>query len=253
MVNTPVWQAPSAGFAGNAGHVNQFLGSHAARVVYNGGTVTTQQATGSANYVSSQGTFMSQTFTVPGGQTAIGSINLQINAVGGSPTLPLIPQLTVGLYASSSGLPTGSAIVSATLQSTYIYSAPFWVNVALPLSPVTSGSIYAIVLSSAGTASHYYAVQRSNQTSGAATSPDGVTWTPQAYGFMYQVLDQSGSASGPVQTIYEDNGARVVQFFYNTNGTISKVVETTLSQSSSAPLISTRNLSYVTGLLTGAS
>lgn len=252
MVSIPVLQAATTGFRGTAGHVNQFFGAHQSRFMYKG-SVTTQQATGAASYVSTQNTYLAQLFTVPGGQTTIGSVNVQINAVGGSPTLTLIPPLTVGLFATVGSVPTGSALVSVTLPSTYVYSSPFWVSIPVQLFGVTTGSVYAIVVTAAGTATHYYAMQQSNQTSGAATSPDGVTWTAQTYGFMYQVLDQSSAGNGQVLTIYEDNGARVTQFTYNTNGTVASIVETTLSQSSSAPLTSTRTLSYTNGVLTGVS
>lgn len=248
MAVTPVWQTATSGQKSNAGHANQFLGTHQAAYIYQGG-LQSSQTTGTAVYSDSLTQWLSQTIATGVSQTAIGYVQLQLSAIGGSPTLPLIPPLTVGLYADSGGLPAGAAIASTTLSDSYIYSAPFWVSVPLAVSGLTPSTKYHLVTNLAGTTGHYYAWQRSNQTSGAATSTNGTTWTAQTYGLMYQVYSQA--ASGQLQLIYEDNGARWTAFSYNANGTISQVAEYTTGQTSTGYLQSQRTLTYSNGLVIG--
>lgn len=250
MVVTPTWQTATSGQKANAGHVNQFLGTHQASYLYQG-ALQAFQTTGTAVYSDSLTQWLSQTITTGIAQTTIGYVQLQLSAVGGSPTLPLISPLTVSLYADLSGLPTGAAIVSATLNDSYVYSSGFWVTAPLTVTGLTPSTKYHVVTNLVGTTGHYYVWQRSNQTSGAATSATGSGWSAQTYGLMYQVYDQS--TSGQLQLIYEDNGSRWTQFTYNTNGTIAQVTEYTAGQTVTGYLQSQRNLTYSNGLVTGVS
>jgi hypothetical protein len=245
---TPTWQAATAGQRGTAGHANQFLGVHRAQILYQG-TQKSSQTTGTAVYSDTLTQWLSQTITTTSGQTSIGYVQLQLAAVGGSPTLPLIPPLTVSLYADSGGAPTGSPLATTGVSCPYIYLAPFWVTIPLPVTGLAPLTTYHLVTTLVGTTGHFYVWQQSNQTSGAATSADGTAWATQAYGLMYRVYDQA--AGGQMRLIYEDDGARWVQLTYNANKTISQVTEYTAGQTATGYLNSQRNLTYSNGLVIG--
>lgn len=229
--------------------VDQFLPTHNTTFLYSGAQIITSQSTGSGLYQSTQNQWMAQTFTTGNAQTAIGSVNLQLSTVGGSPTLPLIPVLTVSIYADSSGQPLGPALASATISNNYVYTSPFWVSIPMPLT-VTPSTVYHIVTNLVGSTGHYYVWQQSNQTSGSATAPDGVTWSFQAYGLMYQILDQT--STGLVTAIAEDNGSKFTSISYTNLNQVSTVTEFVTAQASSY-IQSSGTLSYTNGLLTGVS
>lgn len=250
MTAIPAWLAATPGRQGLAGHVTQFLGTHASTLLYQG-TLATSQATGSGFFSDTQTQWLAQAITTGSAQTAIGYIQLQLSAVGGSPTSALIPPLTVSLYANNSGTPAGSPLASTTISCQAVYGAPFWVSIPLPVTGLTPSHTYQLVTTMVGTSSHYYAWQHSNQTSGAASSATGSSWTTQAYGLMYQVYDQS--QVGQLQLIYEDAGARWTQFTYGTNGSIAQVTEYTAGQTATGYQQTTSTLAYSGGLLTGVS
>lgn len=246
MTITPAWIAATPGTPGMAGQVNQFLTGHNATFLY-GGAVQSSQLTGSGTYVTTAGNWYAQQFTAT--TDNIGSVWLQINAVGGSPVNDLIDPFTVSVYADDgTGTPTGDPLASATVSSIYIYSAPTWVPFPLTLTGLTPGTVYLIVTQPAGNGTHYYAWQQSG--SGAYTCTDGVLWEPAGYGLAYQVLDQS--ATGPLSMIVEDAGARWTQLTYDGSGRIATVTEYTTAQGGSS-LLSSRTLAYSGGLLIGVS
>jgi hypothetical protein len=249
---TPTWQAATSGQKANAGHINQFLGQHKATFVYQG-QLRSSQTTGTGVYTDTLNQWMTQTITTASTQTSISYVQLQISTIGGSPTTPLINPLTVSLYTDAGGVPTGSALASVNVASTTVYSSPFWLTVPLAATGLTANGTYNLVVTRVGTAGHYYVMQQSNQATGAATSPDGVTWTLQPYGFIYQVFDTSSTSptGNKILQIYEDGGARVTQFAYNSNGTISQITEYVAAQTSSTALQQSRNFTYTNGFITG--
>lgn len=251
MAVTPVWKAATTGFGANAGFINQFLGTHSSSFLYSG-AVRSSRTTGTGVFTDTQTQWMSQQFTTASSQTSVAYVYVQVSTVGGSPTSQLINPLTVSLYADSGGLPTGSALVTATLASSTVYSSSFWVTVPLPVSGLTPSTVYHLVIPRVGTSGHYYVWQRSNQVAGAATSTDGSTWTSQTYGFMYQVYDQSTTGS-QVQYISDDSGARLISLTYNANGTLNTISEYTVAQGSGNVLLQNRTLAYTNGLVTGVS
>lgn len=250
----PTWLAATPGFVGQSGQVNQFLGSHNASFLTSG-TVRSGQTTGTAVYNSTQTQWTSQLFQTASTQTSVAYLLLQISTIGGSPTSQLISPLTVSVYADVGGVPGGPALASTSILSSAVYSSPFWLTVPLVLAGLTVNTEYHIVIPEVGTTGHYYVWQQSNQPGGAATSPDGVTWTNQTYGLLYQIEDLSGGglAGLPIQYIYEDGGARITQFLYNANGSINQIIEYTVAQGSGNAVMQTRTLSYTNGLLTGVS
>ena len=246
-MSAPAYLAATAGYRSLPGQVNQFLAAHGATWVY-AGAQRAAQTTGTGVYASTAGQYLAQQFTTAAGQSAIGQVWLQLSTVGGSPLTATIPPLTVALYASSAGAPTGSALASATLAEQYVYSAPFWLPVPLAATGLTASTVYQLVASPAGSGAAYYAWQHSNQASGASTSTNATTWSAQTYGLLFQVFDQS--PGGQVQFITEDGGARIVQFTYNTQALPSQIVEQTIAQDGSV-LYSTRALTYTGGALSG--
>lgn len=243
---TPTWLAASAGQTARPGQINQFLAAHTSQWIYAGNLIS-QQGTGAAVYQSTATQYLAQEFVTGSSQTTLGRLGLQISTVGGSPTVATITPLVVSLYASSLGLPTGSALATVVLAEPVVYSGPFWLSVPLFATGLTASTPYWVVVQLAGTGTAYYVWQESNQTSGAATSADGINWAPTAYGLMYQVYDTTGS--GPPLGMVDDGGARTVTFTY-TGTVLTGLTEYTQTQAGGT-LISTRTLTYSNGFLIG--
>lgn len=251
MLTTPPWLAATAGAAGNAGQVNQLLGAHTSTWFY-GGTLQASQATGAVTFQSSFGTYLAQSFTTGAAQTAIGSVQLQLNAVNGSLVSETIAPATLSLYLSSSGVPTGGALATASLDEITVAGSGYWVSFPIAATGLTASTLYELVLASGGTSGTYYAWRESNQVFGAATSPDGATWTTQAYGLTYRVYDQSAGGSTRVTYLSDDDGARWAALTYDAaTGRLTQIAEYAQAQGAGAVLTSTRTLTYTSGLLTG--
>jgi hypothetical protein len=251
MSTIPTWTGAQTKYGGDAGLVNQFLASHTALYQYSGQSIASQQATGTAVYIDTLNQWLSQTITTGTSQTDIGAVGLQLSTIGGSPTLPLIPALTVSLYADSAGVPTGPALASATVSGNYVYNSSFWVQIPLFVTGLTASTNYHLVTSITGTTGHYYVWQHSNQTAGCATAPDGVTWATQSFGLLYQVYSQD-NATGNVIMISDDGGALTTLFTYNSLNQISTVTQYVQLQDGTTSQ-SSGTLSYTNGLLTGVS
>lgn len=246
---TPAWLAATVGYRGNAGQVNQFLGTHTSQWVYTA-VLQTQEGTGSSVYQSLETGYLSQEIMTGATQTEIGSVTLQISTVGGSPITATINPLTVSLYASAGGLPTGSPLASTQVAEPYVYSQPFWVSVPLLATGLAPSTTYCLVVTGTGSSGSYYVWQESNQVAGAASSTDGVTWTAQPYGLMWQVYDAT-AASGQLLSMVDDDGARVTVFTY-TGNLLTGLTEYTIAQDGST-LVSTRTLTYSGSNLIGVS
>lgn len=246
---TAPWLAASAGYKPQPGQVNQFLGAHGSQWIYSGNTLQASETTGTGLYQSTASQYLAQSFVTGSAQTAIGLVNLQVSTVGGSPINSTITPLVVSLYASALGAPTGSALASVSLAEVAVYSGAFWLPVPLAASGLTVSTVYWLTVSPAGTGTAYYAWQQSNQTSGAAVSSNGTSWTGEAYGLMYEVYDQSGT-SWPPSYLIDDGGARTAAFTYNSAGQLATITEQVVAQSG-AVHYSQRTLTYSNGLLVG--
>ena len=234
---TPAWLAATPGYAGQAGQVNQFLGTHAVTCLYQGNTVAQQTTLGSGANNSSS-TYLAQSFN-SGSATAIGQVVLYLN-VTGTP-----PPVSVALFADSGG-PAGAPLASTPFPKEFTSGTAAAVSIPLPAA-VTPSTTYWLVLDTLGDGSDYFAWFKSNQTSGASTSPDGVTWTAQAYGFYFKVLDQSPVL--PLAATWEDSGARWTSYSY-TSGQLTGVQEFTAGQTAGGYTAGKRALTYSGGLLT---
>ncbi len=238
----PSWQAPTAGYPALAGQVNQFLGTHAVTYVYTGAEQASQSNAGSGG-VNSNSLWAAQSFGTTSAQTTAGYVILTAK-VTGSP-----PPLTVSLQASSAGAPSGTPLVSASLPKEFLTGTAAAVPVMLPVTGLTPSAVYWIVAAAAGDASDYFTLSKSNFGSGASTSPDGVTWTAQSYGLLYQVYD--GTPVPPLSGTWEDSGARWTSLGYSGSGDLATLGEYTAGQAAGGYAASFRTLSYSGSILTG--
>jgi hypothetical protein len=247
-VTTPTWQAASSGQLPKTAQVNQLLGPHQAQILYPS-LRKANQSTAGAGSVNTDGTYLAQSFTTASGQTQVGYVRLTISTTGG--LTGLLPPTTVSLYASSGTAPTGSALGTVHLTAEYVASSPAIVSIPLPVTGLTASTSYWLVMASAGDASHFFNWFKSNQVSGASTSPDGSTWTAQAYGLLYEVWDQTiaSSATQPIFT-WEDDGAAWTWLDYNGDGTLNIIAEYTTGQTSTTYTQSYRTLAYSNFTLT---
>jgi hypothetical protein len=242
---TPAWLGATAGYAAYAGQINQFLGAHEVSYLYQGAVQASSTAvTGSGSVSQSQ--WLAQKFTAGASQTVTGHLLLYAYLVTGSP-----PPWVISLQADSgSGAPSGTVLASTTLPKEMVPGAAGWVPVMLPLSGLTPSGAYWIVAAEAGDSGDYFAWMRTTAGSGASTSANGTTWTAQAYGFGYQVLDQSPVL--PLAGTWEDSGARWTSLGYDAGGQLTTVGEYTAGQSAAGYTASFRTLTWTGGLLTGA-
>lgn len=253
MVTAPTWQAPTTLQPPLAAQVNQLLGPHGLVVIYQG-TQTAAQTTNSGTTVSTNGTWLAQSFATSASQTSIGSVSLTLTTT--TTTGSLLSPTTVSIYANSGGAPTGSPLVSTTFTTEYsnkssLGTSTNFVGVPVPVSSVTPSTTYWIVVGSAGNASNSFVWHQSNQTSGASTSPDGVTWTAQTYGFTYTVMDLS--VSPPLKSTWEDGGARWTWFVYDGTQKLTHYHEYTVGQTTAGYLQSDRAITYGGTSITGVS
>jgi hypothetical protein len=238
MTGIPTWLGATSGQATQAGQVNQLLGAHAVTFIYQG-TQQAAQSTVGSGAVNSNSLWIAQSFTTGSGQTAAGRVVLTL-AVTSSPA-----PMTVGLYASSAGAPTGSALVLVSVPKEFLTGTAAALSIPLP-AIVTASTTYWIVATAVGDVSNYYSWSKSNQVSGASTSANGTTWTTQAYGLLFQVYDQT--ANSLLTHTFEDSGARWTGLSY-TGNQITTLREYTTAQASGY-IQSSRTLSYSGALLT---
>ncbi|NUP47562.1 MAG: hypothetical protein HOW97_09665 [Catenulispora sp.] len=245
MATAPTWQAAVAGQPPRAAHVDQLLGPHATTVLYLG-TQTDGQTTSAAGTVSTNGTWLAQQITTAAGQTAIGSVSLALTST--TTTGASLAPTTVSLYANAGGAPTGGPLISVTYTAEYAYQASSGgvsttrIRIPMPVSGLTPSTTYWLVAAAAGTAGNNYVWNKSNQVAGASTSPDGVTWTAQAYGLVYTVNDQT--AAGNIRTTWADGGARWAMYTYNASGLVTGYFEYTAGQTAAGYVQSSRTFTY---------
>lgn len=238
----PTWFAATPGQLPLAGQVNQFLVSHAAAFVQ-AGTRQAAQTTAGSGTVSSVSQWIAQSFTTSAAQTATGYVVVTASAAG--TPVPWV----VSIEASSSGTPSGAPLASTPVPYQFVPATAGAVTVILPVSGLSPSTTYWLVAAAAGDTGDFFAWSKSNASSGAATSVDGSSWSPQSYGMLYQVYDNS--LTPPLTGIWEDSGARWTSYGY-TSGRVSSVSEFTLGQTAAGYVASVRTLSYSGTQLTGA-
>lgn len=242
-MSTPVWQSPTTGQPTLAAHVNQFLTIHPSQLLY-AATRTSSQTTAGVGNVSTNNTWLAQSFTTGASQTAVGYVTLQLGASTSSGSL--LPPTTVSIYTNSAGAP-GTALVSTTVTAEFAFQGPLNLPIPVPVTGLSVSTQYWIVVKSSTVGTGNYSLNKSNQVSGASTSPNGTAWTAQAFGFLYQVFDQT--ASGTLTFNYSDSGARWVWYSYNTNGSFHNIAEFTAGQTTAGYLQSFRTAIYPSNIL----
>jgi hypothetical protein len=235
---TPAWLAATVGQPAKAGQCNQFLGAHSVTYLYQGGLHDSQTTPGSGG-VAANGIYMAQKFTTGSSQGAVGYAAATISTSGGAGTT-----MTLSVYASSGGAPTGSPLISVAASYDYVTFAPASVVFPLPIGGLSPSTAYFLVASPSGT---NFPWGKSNQVTGAYTSTNGTSWTAQAYGLLYQIYDQA--ATGPLTCTWEDAGARWT-WLQTTSGQITELSEFTTAQNSGY-LQSDRTLVYSGSTLIG--
>jgi hypothetical protein len=238
----PTWLAATTGYPGEAGQVNQFLAAHAVTYLYQG-ALTVSQATPGGTGAQSGTAWYAQSFTAPLGQTQSGYVEAYAFVTGSPPPWPLTLQTDNG-----SGAPSGTVLSQAALPKEFASGSYGWIPVPLPFTGLVAGTRYWIVAQEAGDSGDYFSWHQSNQSSGASSSPDGVTWTASSYGLMYQAFDQSPLL--PLAGTWEDSGARWTWLTY-TAGLLTGSQEYTAGQSANGYAVARRTLSYSGPLLTG--
>lgn len=233
MTGIPTWLGATTGQATQAGQANQFLGAHAVTYLY-AGTLRAQANTAGSGSYGSNAEWLAQSFTTASGQTKVGRVVLTL-ALTGSPS-----PATIGIYASSGGLPSGSALVSAVLPKEFVPGTATAVSVPVPCA-VTASTQYWIIMSAVGSAGNQYSWSVNNVGSGAAVSFDGTTYTAQTFGLMYQMYDQT--ATGNLTHVWEDAGARWTFAGYNSSNQMTKLQEYTAAQNSGY-IEASRTLTY---------
>jgi hypothetical protein len=251
VTEIPVYKAAVVGGPGNAGGVNQSLVPHSATAIFDSAVLTAGQSTGTGVYTTTEAQYLSQQFQTTATQTTISEVWVQVSVVGGSAITNVIDPLTVGIYADAGGEPIGSALASATVSETSVYSSGFWVVVPLPVTGLSSSTSYHVVVNAAGTSTSYYVWQNNNQTSGGSISPDFVAWTDQTFGFMYRVYDQTSTGGSLMTYLVEDSGARWTKYGYDGTNELTTIDEYTTDQTGNGSFTSSRTLSYTGGFLTG--
>lgn len=240
MTGIPIWLGATAGQATQAGQISQFLGAHAATYLY-AGTLHAQANTAGSGSSGSNGQWLAQSFTTASGQTQVGRVVLTL-ALAGSPA-----PTTIGIYASSGGLPTGSALASTPLPKEFVPGTATAISIPVPCT-VTALTQYWIIMSAAGSSGNQYSWSLNNVGSGAAISTNGTTYTSQAFGLMYQMFDQT--VTGNLTHIWEDAGARWTYAGYNSSNQITKLEEYTVGQASGY-IEANRTLTYSGSSLIG--
>ncbi len=232
---TPNWIGASTGSQPLAAQTNQFLGTHAITYVYTGTSFSTQSTTGSGG-TNSFATWLAQSFTTGGSTTSVGRARINLSFTG-SPT-----PMTLSLYANSAGAPTGAPLASTVVPSAYLTAGGATVSIPVPASGLAVSTTYWLVIPALGDASNYVTWTRNNQVSGASTSTNGTTWAAQAYGFIYNVFDQS--VIPPLAHTWEDAGVRWTAETINAANEMTKLQEYTVAQAANDYVYSSRTLTY---------
>lgn len=236
---TPNWQGASTGIRPQAAQINQFLGSHTVTIVY-AGTSFASQTTAGAGGTNSNGLYLAQSFNT-GGSSGMSRVVLTL-AVTGTPN-----PATVSIQSDNAGVPSGTVLGSTVLPPTFVAGSATAISIPV-FAAVAAATQYWIVINAVGDVSNFYAWSRSNQVSGASTSPNGSTWTAQGYGFLYNCFVWA-YVGAPVHS-YEDGGLRWATFATNASGALSNLSEYTTAQAANDYVTSIRAFTYTNGNLT---
>jgi len=245
---TPNWAAPGTGTGASAGHVTQFLATHAITYLYQGvsqvaGSIGT--ATGKPTAVSATEMWLDQPWTTAAGQTTVNRVEFSYGA-SSSPG-----NMTLSLQSDSSGAPSGTIIGSALIVPGGLYPSAFGVcSFPYIVTGLVAATKYHWVWSNVAYATGYQEFYGNNITVGTvayygtgATQPS--SWT--SFGSTLSFTVYNGIGGNLIHT-YEDAGAKWTALINGANNVPSSVATVVTTPTI---LGSYRALSYTSGELTG--
>lgn len=238
-----------------AQHVNQLLVTHPTQYIYTG----TQQQFNTTAAATSTGTnnlWLAEKWNTQVSQTTLGYIVVALSTTVTSGAV--LPPTTISIYTDNAGVP-GTALLTTQLTAEYANLgtggvATNSITVPLPLKGLSAATNYWIVVQSTAAAGGQFTWFRTTAISGAATSPDGVTWTTQSYGFIYTIFDQVRplNVAAPLVATWEDSGQRWQVLRYNSLLEIINRTEYTSGQTTPGYNQGYRALTYSNGQLQGS-
>lgn len=237
---TPNWNGATAGQPTLAGQINQFLGTHSSTFAYTG-TSQFAQTTAGTGGTNTNGLYLAQSFVTGASAVTVSRVALTLS-VTGTP-----PPATVSIQTNTGAAPSGTVVGAATLlPPTFVTGSA--TSISIPISAALGATTtYWIVVNAVGDVSNFFTWFKSNQTSGASTSPTVAVWTAQTYGFLYNIF--SGTTGALLHT-WEDSGARWTTFTYTAQSVPSNLQEYTTAQGTAQYVSSSRAFTYSNGLLT---
>jgi hypothetical protein len=162
--------------------------------------------------------------------------------------------IAVSVWSDAGGQPSAPLATAVSVPREFPPLNSGWVSIPMLLT-VTPSTVYHLVTAPVGDGSDYFTMNKSNQTSGAHTSSDGVTWTAQSYGLLYDVLDNA-VGSRQITHVSESSGARWNWLLLDSTGRVSALWEYSAGPTPGGYLVSTRTFTYssaASGILLGVS
>lgn len=253
MSENPTWTGVTAQYPLYGGHVNQFTTGHTTLALWDG-TLQANNVTNGAGTVGTNNLWLAQSFVTTANQSAIGYVFNPISTT--TTTGASLAPTTLSVYANNGGQPdvASGPLVSVAVTAEYAYSTSGVISnnnstyYPMPITGLAANSTYWLVLAPTSSVGQFTWFQ-SSATSGASTSTDGVTWTPQAYGLRYRIFDQT--PTGLLRCTWEDGGSRWTAYTYNANNTPHFYSEYTAGQGGGLNYVqSNRTFNFTNNMLT---
>lgn len=169
-----------------------------------------------------------QTFTIPSGYDTLTDVDLLVNENG---TLP--GNYTLEIYATSGGLPTGSALKTVNKTAADLSSGYNWENFNFSDLTVTPGAKYAIVTKQTSTSGvtnsvlwgHYDSASYSGGSSYYSTN-SGSSWISLSGDWCFKIYASVSSTNPSVTT---DAASSVTATTVTLNGTVNSIGSASLT------------------------
>jgi hypothetical protein len=247
-MSTPSWAAPGTGTGAAAGHVTQFLATHAISYLYQGvSQVAGSIGTGTQylNATQSGEAWIDQPWTTAAGQTTINRVEFSYGT-------SLNPgNMTLSLQTDSAGAPSGTILGTSLIIPGGLYPSTFGVcSFPYIVTGLVAATKYHWVFSNVANTTYYQGFYGNGTTVGTvayygigATQPS--SWTSLAHTLSFTVYNGIG---GNLCHTYEDAGAKWTALIFATTNVPSSVATVVTTPTI---LGSYRALSYASGELTG--
>ena len=245
-MTTPAWQGAASGgvVAVNAGHINQFLGTHKIAFAYTG----TAQVSGPGSSSGSQGSnglWLAQPFTTGASQSRVERLTMSA-LIAGSPS----STWQVGIQTDSGGSPSGTWLCWCYVPKGFLTTSARSISIPAGIA-VSSSTKYHIVAAAAGGTGNDFLWQTGTSTGVVGlTSTNGTSWSALTVTYLFSVF---AGSSGQLINIAEDGAAPYThwcEFIWNSANELGTVNEAVNVTTSSNVFDSERTLSYSNGVLT---